>query len=296
MTRKYNRPDDGIVRIAIPNKGRIAGPVKDLIQKSGLHLLDREERRLRVKTHDPSIEVLFARPIDIPKYVEIGAADLGITGHDMVIERSADVEEILDLDMGKAQLVVAVPEDSHISSVMDCDGCRVATEFPSITADYFRKKGVEVTLIPLGGACEAAPELGVADAICDLTSSGVTLETNHLRIIDEVLSTSTVLIANHETLRKNKDKIDGIVLALDSVIQARGQCYLMMNAGRGALDRVIEVLPGLSGPTVMNVASDDDLVAVHAVVPEDQVYQLISQLKQAGARDILVMPIERIIR
>ncbi|MGC9434618.1 MAG: ATP phosphoribosyltransferase [Methanomicrobiales archaeon] len=288
-------PKDEMVRIAIPNKGRISGPIRDLIEKSGLHLLDWGERKLRAKTPDPHIEFLLVRPIDIPEYVEMGAADLGITGHDMITERSAGVDEILDLGIGHARLVLAVPQDSPITSTADCAGRKVATEFPSITATYFREKGVEVTVVPLGGACEAAPELGVADAICDLTSSGITLETNRLRIVEEVLVTSTVLIANRRAREDKEGKINEVVLALDSVIRARGQCYLMMNVHRGALERVIDVLPGLSGPTVMDVASHDDLVAVHAVVSENRIHQLISQLKHAGARDILVMPIERII-
>lgn len=133
--------------------------------------------------------------------------------------------------------------------------------------------------------------------IVDLSSSGTTLRTNHLRVVDEVLASTTILVANPPaSLTAKREKIDEIVLALESVIRAKGQCYLMMNVHRNALADVREVLPGLSGPTVMDVASDENLVAVHAVVKEERVYQLINQLKRAGAKDILVMPIERIIR
>ena len=148
----------------------------------------------------------------------------------------------------------------------------------------------------VGGACEATPHLGIADAIIDLSSSGTTLKTNRLRVIDEVLTTSTHLIANHDSLKRKREKIDEIHLALESVIRARGQCYLMMNARRSCLDAVKKVLPGLSGPTVMDVASSEGLVAVHAVVSEERVYTLINQLRRAGARDILVMAIQRMIR
>lgn len=285
-----------IVRLAIPNKGRIAAPIMDLVEKSGLHLPEIGERRLITKTLDPHVEILFARPVDIPEYVATGAADIGITGHDMVVERESDVEEILDLQSGKAKLVLAVHEDSGITSVRQLAGKKVATEFPVITRTYFAHHNVKVNIVLVGGACEATPTLGIADAIVDLSSSGTTLKINRLRIIDEVIETSTHLIANKESLRTKKEKIDEIHLALESVIRARGQCYLMMNVKRSSLDAVKRVLPGLSGPTVMDVASSENLVAVHAVVNEERVYSLINALKRAGAKDILVMSIQRMIR
>ena len=284
------------VRLAIPNKGRIATPIMDLMERSGLHLNETGERRLLADTLDPHVEVLFARPVDIPEYVANGAADLGITGHDMVVERGSDVEELLDLQFGRAKLVLAVMEDSPVRQADQLAGAKIATEFPTITRQYFRKLGLTVTVVPVGGACEVTPHLGIADAIVDLTSSGNTLRQNRLRIIDIVLSTSTVLISNREARIRKSEKIEEICLALESVVRARGQCYLMMNVTRSSLEAVKKELPGLSGPTVMEVASREDLVAVHAVVSEERVYRLINSLKRAGARDILVMPIERMIR
>ena len=284
------------LRLAIPNKGRISDPIIDILEKGGLHLHSSSSRKLIAPTCDPAVEVLFARPIDIPEYVANGAADLGITGRDMVRERGSPVTEILDLKMGSANLVLAVPEDSGIKTAGDLEGKRIATEFPHTTEEYFRERGVNVDFFPVGGACEATPYLGVADAIVDLTSSGTTLKTNHLVIIEEILQSTTILIGNNTAMETRRDKIDEITLALDSVISARGKCYLMMNVNRDSLDEVREVLPGLGGPTVMDVASDESLVAVHAVVDEERVYQLITRLRNAGARDILVMPIDRLIR
>lgn len=289
-------PFSDVVRLAIPNKGRIAAPIMELVEKSGLHFAEAGERRLIMKTLDPHVEILFARPVDIPEYVATGAADLGITGHDMVVERESDVEELLDLQSGKAKLVLAVHEDSPIISVHQLAGKKVATEFPVIARSYFAKQRVKVNIVLVGGACEAAPHLGIADAIIDLSSSGTTLKTNRLKVIDEVLITSTFLIANKNAIRTKKEKIDEIHLALESVIRARGRCYLMMNVKRSSLETVRQVLPGLSGPTVMDVASNENLVAVHAVVDEERVYTLINALKRAGAKDILVMAIQRMIR
>ncbi|MCK4269414.1 MAG: ATP phosphoribosyltransferase [Methanogenium sp.] len=294
MTSKHSDPKT--IRLAIPNKGRISGPIIELIEKSGLHIHNGGERQLIAKTCDPHVEVIYARPIDIPAYVASGAADLGITGKDMVMERNSDVEELLDLKMGRATLVLAVPENSGIKTAKQLEGKKIATEFPGISGKYFAEAGISVTIVPVGGACEATPHLGISDAIIDLSSSGTTLKTNRLVVIDEILHSCTILIANKESCRQKKEKIDELHLALESVLKAQGQCYLMMNVRKDALDEVRLVLPGLSGPTIMDIASDENLVAVHAVVAEERVYQLINLLKRAGAKDILVMSIERMIR
>ncbi len=183
-----------------------------------------------------------------------------------------------------------------VQSVNDLVDAKIATEFPGITQSFFKGHSIPVQIVQVGGACEATPYLGIADAIVDLSSSGDTLRSNRLRVISEVMKTSTVVIANRNSRAEKSQKIEEIVLALESVIRARGQCYLMMNVKRACLSDVKRVLPGLSGPTVMEVAASEDLVAVHAVVSEDRVYRLINLLKRAGARDILVMSIERMIR
>ena len=300
MTKKNSPASDRNpvfnIRIAIPNKGRISVPIRELIEKSGLGIIDNGDRTLIARTRDKHVEILYARPIDIPEYVASGVADLGITGHDMVIERGSDVKELLNLGFGSASVVLAVPDDSDINEPGDLDNRRVSTEFPGLTRRYFKKIGVRPVIVPVGGACEATPSLGISDAIVDISSSGTTLRQNHLRIIDTVLKTSTYLIANPRSCINKKEKIDEIHLALESVLNAEGKCYLMMNVSLCSLDDIRTIIPGMGGPTIMDVASSADMVAVHAVVDEEMVYQLINRLKQAGARDILVMNIERLIR
>ncbi len=286
----------GTVRLAIPNKGRISVPIRDLIEQSGLGILDNGDRTLIARTRDPQVEILYARPIDIPEYVASGVADLGITGHDMVVERGSDIQELLNLGFGTARMVLAVPESSGITDPAALAGKRVSTEFPAITRKYFKQIGIRPIIVPVGGACEATPLLGISDAIVDLTSSGTTIRQNRLVIIDTVLETTTMLIANRKAQTEKSQKIGEIHLALESVINARGKSYLMMNVPRTSLSAVREIIPGMSGPTIMDVVSSEDMVAVHAVVGEDKVYQLISRLREAGARDILVMAIERLIR
>ena len=283
------------VRLAIPNKGRIAEHINDLMNKSGIQILMSSSRQLIAKTVDPQIEVLFVRPIDIPEYVAKGVADIGITGVDMVAERGSDVEILLDLKFGSARLVLAVPDKSQVTTLQDLKGLRVATEFPGICKKYFADAGIDVTLIEVSGACEAAPQLGIADAIVDLTSSGTTLEINKLRIVEELLSSMTNVIANRNALREKHEKIEEILLAFESVIAAKGQCYLMLNVDKAKLDEIRGLIPGLGGPTIMDIAGSDS-IALHAVVPYERVYQLINLLKHNGARDILVLDITRMVR
>jgi ATP phosphoribosyltransferase len=285
-----------MIRIALPNKGRVYEPIMDLFEGAGLHVIDHTERSLFAKTVDDNITLLFARSRDIPGYVENGAADLGITGEDFIRESGADVEVLLDLGMGKASLVLAVPEESQVDGPGQLAGKRVATEFPEITKRYFEGRGVGVHVVEVCGATEITPHIGVADAIVDLTSSGTTLSMNHLKVIDRVLQTSQKLIASKAALAKDGRKVSEITTALHSVIEARGKRYLMMNVPESALDAVKQKLPGLAGPTVMRVEASSAICAVHAVVHEREIYRVINDLKEVGARDILIVPIERIVR
>jgi len=285
----------------LPNKGRIFEPVMNLFERAGLHVIDHSERSLFAKTVDEDITLLFARSRDIPGYVENGAADLGITGKDFICESGADVEVLLDLGLGRADLVLAVPEESKFERPEQLAGHKVATEFPEITRRYFEGRGVDVHVVEVCGATEITPHIGVADAIVDLTSSGTTLSMNHLKVVDRVLSTSQMLIASRASMEGNGRKIAEITTALHSVIEAQGKRYLMMNVPVAALEAVKQKLPGMAGPTVMKVEASSDarvgaICAVHAVVHEKEIYKVINDLKEVGARDILIVPIERIVR
>lgn len=288
-----------MIRIAIPNKGRLYEPTISIFKDAGLPISGgAESRKLFAKTTDPDIHILFARAADIPEYVQDGAADVGITGLDLITERGANVEALLDLKFGRASLVLAVPEDSDFEKAQDLEGKKVATEFPEITRQYFEKLGVNVNVIKVSGACEMTPHVGIADAIIDISSSGTTLLINHLKAIDTAFSSTVYLIANKESLR-TKEKILDIKTAFESVLNAKKKRYLMMNVPEASLQAVKEVLPGMSGPTVMKVESSkfsgESILAVHAVVDADLIFSIVNKLKKVGARDILVVPIERIM-
>ena len=198
------------IRIAIPNKGRIKQPTMDALAGAGITILE-EERNYVSKTSDPRFEAIFARANDIPVYVHYGAVDLGITGHDLILEREADVLELLDLEYGKATLVVAVPEKSLITTVNDVPALtRVATEFPNITRKYFEKQGKQVEVLEVSGTAELAPKLGLAQMIVDITSSGETLRKNKLRVIGTILDSTCRLACNKIAYRTFEKEISEI--------------------------------------------------------------------------------------
>jgi ATP phosphoribosyltransferase len=280
------------MRIAVPNKGRLHDPTLSLLERAGLHLDDGADRKLYAGTVDPEVTVLFARAADVPEYVRDGAAAVGVTGYDQVRESGHDLTELVDLEFGTCRLVLAAPEDGDIAEPADVSGRTVATEFPTIARSYFDREGIEADVVEVTGATELTPHVEMADAIIDITSTGTTLAVNRLAVVDEVLSSSARLFAHPD--HADDPKVQQLVTALRSVLSAEGKRYLMMNAPADRLDEVREVIPGLGGPTVMDVAGGER-VAVHAVVDERAIYEVVSDLKAVGASDILVTEIERLV-
>jgi len=280
------------MRIAVPNKGRLHDPTIELLERAGLHLVDGADRKLYADTVDPDVTVLFARTNDIPEYIADGAADLGITGYDQVQESPVDLVELLDLGYGVCDIVLAAPEESDITDVSQFAGKTVATEFPRITRQFFEEKGIDVDIVEVSGATELTPHVDIADGIVDITSTGTTLRMNRLAVVDTVLSSSVRLFASKEVV--DDPKVEQVSTALESVIAADGKRYVMLNAPEEQLEAVKEVLPGMGGPTVMDIAGTDQ-VAVHAVVDESKVFETINALKEVGASDLLVTEIERLI-
>ncbi len=285
-----------MLRIALPNKGRLHAPSVDLLNRAGVKILDSSDRQLFANTIDRDIQILFARAFDIPAFVYKGVADVGVTGYDVVQENGYDVDILLDLRFGSAKLVVAVPENSGIDGIDDLpENARIATEFPNLTKKFFNSVGKKVEIVKVSGATEITPHIGIADAIVDLTSTGTTLKVNRLKVIAEILSTSAVLIANRKSLKEKKSKIEKVVLAIKSVLMAENKKLVMMNVPEEIIEEIKKIMPGMAGPTIARVASKEPMLAVHAVVDEKDVYEIITKAKKIGARDILVLPIERII-
>jgi ATP phosphoribosyltransferase len=288
------------LRIALPNKGRLTDDVRTLFSDAGLELRAAGERAL-VASLGSDFEAIFVRAQDIPEFVADGAADAGVTGWDLVRESERALESVLDLECGRCRLVVAAREESGIASLEDIvsdgnGGPRVATAFPHITERYFADAGRPVTIVPVSGAAEIAPHLGIADIVTDLVSTGSTLRVNQLREIATILeSTARLITAPNGGDTRRQRAIEELVTALESVLRARGKRYVMANMPRAALDQVRRVLPGLNGPTVIDILNGGDFVAVHAVVAQEAIYRTIADLKALGGEGILVTRIERVM-
>lgn len=284
------------IRIALPSKGRISGPSVELLEKAGIGLVDNSNRKLFSNTFDPEISVMFTRAADIPEYVADGAADIGITGFDLVKEKNVDVTVLDDLNFGKTRLVIAAPEDSKFKTKDDLKNIKtVATEFPYLTSTYLKENGIDAKILSLSGATEVAPLIGVADVIADLTSTGTTLKMNHLRELDTVIESSVVLIGNNDSLKDKYEKIEAIKTGINGVIKAEGKKLIMVNVEKNKLNEIKNTIPGMGGPTVSEVYGNDSIVAVHSVISEKEVFSTINKLRKIGAKDLLVVPIERIL-
>ena len=286
-----------MITVALPNKGRLSEKALGLLERAGLKAEFTSERALVASLGD-EFQAIFVRAADIPEFVADGAADVGVTGADLVAESGREVETLLDLGFGRCRLVVAVPEASGVRKAGDVgDGTRVATPFPRLAARFFRDAGVQVEVAPVSGAAEIAPHLGVADVIVDLVSTGSTLRVNGLREVGTVLESSARLIAGPRARERpeTRCKVDDLLLAMESVLRAEEKRYLMANVPRDRLSEVREVIPGINGPTIVEVLDSGAWVAAHAVVDANRVYQTIARLKALGAEGILVTRIERLM-
>jgi ATP phosphoribosyltransferase len=284
------------MKIALPNKGRLAEGARELLERAGLEF-DMRDRALQASLGE-DFTAIFVNARDIPEFVADGAAQLGITGGDIVAESGRRVQTLLDLGFGRCRLAVAAREDSAIRTLADIgEGARVATVFPNLTQQYFRALGREVLLVPISGAAEIAPHLGVADVIVDLVSTGSTLKVNGLMEVATVLESTALLIGCVDLLDMpgGARRARELTAALESVLRAQNKRYLMANVPKRALAEIKQILPGINGPTIIDVLDGGEFVAAHAVVDQREIYRTIASLKQVGAEGILVTRIERLM-
>jgi ATP phosphoribosyltransferase len=277
---------DSPLRIAIPNKGRLMEPSLALLSRAGVSV-PQKNGSLFVSSDDGRYEILFARAEDVPRYVESGAADCGITGLDMVEETGAGVQTLCELDFGMCRVSVAGKKGMGVGGL---EGKAVATRLPNITRKFFGRRKISVKIVEVAGATELAPYLGIADAIVDQVSTGATLAQNGLVEIEKVLQSRAVLVAS----AASAEKCEALRLSVQGAIAADGKAYMMLNVSEGDLKQVASLLGGMEAPTMMPLA-EKGMFALHSVVARRGMESLIARLKEAGARDILVLGIERII-
>lgn len=282
------------LRIAIQKSGRLTDKTVNLLEGIGIDF-DNYKRNLIVKTRNFDVELLLLRDDDIPEYVQDGVCDLGFVGANETQETGADVTPIRDLGYGKCRLSLAAPKNGNIKTPEDFKGKKVATSYPNLTRKFFEERGIDIQIIEISGAVEIAPQLEVADAIVDLVSSGGTLRANGLVELETILKSQTQLIRTNKELSSGKQHlIEKFLVRMDGHQQAAKSRYIMMNAPTAAVENIKEIIPSMKSPTVMPLA-ESDMVAIHTVIPFEKFWTVMEELKNAGASDIVMLPIESMI-
>ncbi|HEV2527295.1 MAG TPA: ATP phosphoribosyltransferase [Thermomicrobiales bacterium] len=285
----------GRLRLAIQKSGRLTDSTLSLLRNIGL---DFESYGSRLISHCENfpLSILYSRDDDIPELVARGTVDLGIVGRNLLHEEDHRVEELLPLGFGQCSLVVAVQRESPYQDPTELAHARIATSYPATVRKYFRDLGGEPEIFRLKGSVEMAPALGTADAIADLSATGSSLILNDLRPIATILKSEAVLVANPDALEESgrREHIDRLLLRIRAVQAARRYKYVMMNAPTEALPEIRRVLPGLKAPTIIPL-DRDGFVAVHAAIREDIFWESVERLKEAGATEILVSSLEKLL-
>ncbi|MCX6151375.1 MAG: ATP phosphoribosyltransferase [Ignavibacteriales bacterium] len=287
--------ENGNLKLALQKKGRLSDKSLELLRHCGLDIETYSER-LIVSARNFKIDLLFLRDDDIPEYVQDGVADIGIVGEDVLFEKQAEVIINEKLGFGRCRLMIAAPNDSVPDSIKALSGKTIATSYPNILKKYLNENLINAKVIEISGSVEIAPSLGVADLICDIVSTGTTLMMNKLKKSFVVFDSEAVLISN-KSLKEDDEKfqtLNNLLIRIRSVLLAKNSKYLMMNVPKESLTEIINVIPSLKSPTVLSLA-DGNSLAVHAVIPSDQFWKIVGDLKNAGASGILLLPIENMI-
>lgn len=279
--------------LAVPNKGRLVDPTLHLLHDVGL-VFEERDRSLVSPVENVDLDILFVRTNDVVEFVRDAVADLGITGADLLAESEVELPIVRLLGYGRCRLTAAVPRDAAPQHIEDLAGLRVATSHPRAVRRWFDDRAVPVEVIPLSGAVEVAPRLGLAEAIVDLVSTGATLASNGLRVVGDLLPSEAILVGNPDALSARSAEVDRLNTMLGAVLEGRRRKYVMMNAPADHLAELERLLPGLASPSVIPLAHAG-MIAIHAVVGADEVWGLLPRLKAAGASGILVLPVEKLI-
>ena len=282
-----------VLRIAVQKSGRLHDGSVQLLRESGLEISNgRDQLRLRVANFP--VELLFLRDDDIPEYVADKVADAGIVGENLVAEKGLQSEIVQRLDFARCRLSIAVPKNDNYTGLSWLNGKSIATSYPNTATAYLKRNAIEASVHEISGSVEIAPGIGLADAICDLVSSGSTLLSNGLKEVETVLQSEAVLIANNGLPEDKKNILEKLQFRFGAVRSARNKKYILMNVPDGAIDSITRLVPGMNSPTIMSL-NRSGWSSLHAVVEENDFWEKIDQLKSFGAEGILVLPIEKMI-
>ncbi|MEN9883619.1 MAG: hypothetical protein RLZZ420_836 [Bacteroidota bacterium] len=282
-----------MLRIAVQKSGRLYEDSVQLLKECGIDLRNVKDR-LRTVSENFPLEVFFLRDDDIPEYVEDGVADIGIVGQNVLLEKGRKVNTVESLGFGKCRLSIAVPKAFDYGGVKDLEGKRIATSYPSLVRSYLSDNQVNASIHEISGSVEIAPGIGLSDAVADLVSSGGTLFMNGLKEVEIILESQAVMIAKSSLTPAQQSILDKLLFRIRAVKKAKKTKYILLNAPNDQLEKIIAILPGMRSPTVLPLAQSG-WSSVHSVLSEDEFWDRIEKLKDAGAEGILVVPIEKMI-
>lgn len=282
-----------LLRIAIQKSGRLQEGSLALLHESGLSFSHGKDQ-LKSQARNFPVEILFLRDDDIPQYIEDGVADVGIVGENVFVEKQKQAMLVKRLDFAKCRLSIAVPRNENYTGIQSLAGKNVATSYPVIVSQYLEKKGVQAGIHEISGSVEIAPGIGLADAICDLVSSGSTLMSNGLKEVEVVMQSEAILIRNNSLVPEKQSILEKLLFRINAVQSAKNNKYILLNCRNSAIESIIQLLPGAKSPTILPLA-ETGWSSIHSVVNENDFWEKIDQLKSLGAEGILVIPIEKMI-
>lgn len=288
--------ENGRLKLAIQKSGRMTKGSIDLLSGSGLSFSHREGVLYSPVNNFP-LDILSMRDDDIPRYVQEGFCDIGIVGSNIVEEERSDVEILSKLGFGRCRISICVPKSSQIKNVEDLQDLTIATSYPNILTRFLDEAKLNSKIAEISGSTEITPAIGVADAICEIISSGSTLKTHGLEEIFEIVKSEAVLIAHKSTLadKKRDDLISNLLVRIQSRVLAQGKKYVAMNAKVNSIEKIKTLIPGIKSPTIIPLL-EEDMVALHSVVDEQKFWNVLDELKSAGATGIVVSSIDNIIQ
>ena len=285
--------DNSILRLAIQRKGRLSEDSLSLIKESGIKFTS-GTGKLKSTSRNFPMEFLFLRDDDIPDYVADGVADIGIVGENVALEKGKNIDAVRKLGFSKCRLSLAIPKDKEYPGVQYFEGASIATSYPKILRDFLNEKGVSADIHEISGSVEIAPSIGLAQGVCDIVSSGSTLLSNGLKEVETILNSEAIIIGNQNMSPEKKDILDKLLFRIESVQKGKNNKYILLNAPNDKIDEIITLLPGMRSPTIVPLA-DKSWSSIHSVINEDEFWEVIEKLRDAGAEGILVVPIEKMI-
>ncbi|MDX1653366.1 MAG: ATP phosphoribosyltransferase [Brumimicrobium sp.] len=282
------------LKIAVQKSGRLLDGSLEILKECGLKV-PKGDGQLKASVENFPLDLLFLRNSDIPQYVEDAVADIAIIGENILFEQEPNVDIKLRLGFSKCRVSLAVPKQSNLRSSEDLKGKKIATSYPVTLKNYLERKGIKAEIHTISGSVEIAPAIGLADAICDIVSSGNTLFMNGLKELEVMLESQAVLIANRGLSEEKQQILSKLIFRIESVLAAKNNKYVLLNAPKDKLEAIKRILPGIKSPTVIPLAREG-WISVHSVINEQKFWDNIDALREAGAEGILIVPIEKMIR